>query len=166
MCRRTYADASRRRHTYARRQTQMHAKFFSYIPCPSCYMFRPWVSLPVNPCPTLVAFQDPEIQLALNWWFLKPCRPNYTVLRTSVSLGGLPWFLDMSYWEVLGVWWSLSHVDSFHFTLDSTVEGPQLQTHERRHTRTYTDVCTRTQTHADNHKANCIWCVGGHASRH
>ena len=41
---------------YARGQMQTHAKFFSCIPCPSCSMFRPWVSLLANPCPMLVVF--------------------------------------------------------------------------------------------------------------
>ena len=62
-----YADA----HT----QVQMFAdqcKFFSYFPCASCYVFRPWVSLSANPCPTLVAFQDPEVQLALDQLFFNP----------------------------------------------------------------------------------------------
>ena len=44
----------------------------------ACYMFRPGVSLSTNPCPMLVAFQDPEIQLTLDRLFPK-CRPsNYS----------------------------------------------------------------------------------------
>ena len=51
-------------------------------------MFRPWVSLPANPCPMLVAFQDPEIQLALDRCFRNPAhKPK--ALQTSVSLGDL-----------------------------------------------------------------------------
>ena len=70
----------------ARTQTQTHAKFFSCILCPTHYMFRPWVSLLANPCPMLVAFHDPEIQLALDQLFRTPAH-KLTALRTSVSLG-------------------------------------------------------------------------------
>ena len=92
--------------THAHGRTQTYANFFSCILCPICYMFRPWGSLPANTCPMLVAFQDPEIQLALNWCFRNPAhKPK--VLRTSASLGNLAWFLNMFYWEVLAVRWSL-----------------------------------------------------------
>ena len=68
-CRRMHTDADTCSQTQAHRtwinaearwQTQTHVKFFSYIPCPNCYMFRPWVSPPTNLCPTLLAFQEPE----------------------------------------------------------------------------------------------------------
>ena len=108
-------DARRRTQMHARGQTQTHAKFFGCILCPSCCMFRSWVSLPANPCPMLVAFQDPEIQLALERCFRNPAHTP-TALRTSVSLGDLAWFLDMLYWEVLAVRLSLSRVDSLHLT--------------------------------------------------
>ena len=101
--------------THARGRTQTYAKFFSCILCPSCYMFRPWASLPANTCLMLVAFQDPELQLAIDRCFQNPAhKPK--VLRTSVSLGDLAWFLNMFYWEVLAVRWSLSCVDSLHLT--------------------------------------------------
>ena len=54
------------------------ACFFSCILCLSCYLFRPWVSLPTNPYPMLVAFQDPEIQLALNRLSPKPRPQTYS----------------------------------------------------------------------------------------
>ena len=75
---RTQTHACGRTHTHTRGWTQMHAKFFSSILCPSCYMFRPWVSLSANPCPMLVAFQDPEIQLALDRSFPKPRPQTYS----------------------------------------------------------------------------------------
>ena len=72
------ADARKHTWTHARGRMQTHAKFFSCILCPSCYTFRPWVSLPTNPYPMLVAFQDSEIQLALDWLFLKPRPQTYS----------------------------------------------------------------------------------------
>jgi len=155
---------------------QTHAKFFSYILYPSCYMFRPWVSLTANPCPTLVAFEDLEIQLALDRLFRNPAHKP-TALRTSVSLGGLAWFLDMFYWEswpydglylvsIACIW-----QDKYCRKLDFTVEGSQAHTdthrrtqthvHARRRTQMNTDKCRRAQTNADERKANCVWCVGG-----
>ena len=120
-CAQMHADAHRctQTQTHARGRTQTHAKIFSCILCPSCCMFRPWVSLPANPCSMLVAFQDPEIQLALDR-FRNPAH-KLTALTTSVFLGDLAWFLDMFYWVVLAVQWSLSHVDSLH--LINTVES-------------------------------------------
>ena len=66
-----------------------------------------------------------------------------TALRTSVSLGGLAWFLDMCYWEVLAVWWSLSCVDSLHLTEDKYCW--KLDFYGGR----LADVHGRTQMHAD-----------------
>ena len=47
-------------------------------------MFKPWVFLPASPCPMLVAFQDPEIQLALNRLFPKPHPPNYSAQNQCI----------------------------------------------------------------------------------
>ena len=72
-----------------------------------------------------------------------------TALITSVSLGDLAWFLDMFYWVVLAVQWSLSRVDSLHLTsdkycrkLDFMMEGSQTHTDTHRCTQ-------RIQMHAD-----------------
>ena len=155
-CTQTDAD------THGRMQT--HAKFFSCIPCPSCYMFRPWVSLPANPCPMLMAFQEPEIQLALDRLFPKPCPPTYSAQNQHIL--GRP-SLILGYVLLRGL---------------LMVEGSQLQACERRCTQMHVDVHRRTQTHADKcrctetntdarrqtqtHrdecKANCIRYVGGH----
>ena len=121
-------------------------------------MFRLWVSLPANPCPILVAFQDPEIQLALDRCFRNPAH-KLTALRTSVSLGGPAWFLDMFYWQVLATQWSLFCAGSLHLTqdkycrkLDFTVEGSQMHTDIHRRTQTNVDECGRTKTNADERR--------------
>ena len=68
--------------THAHEGTQTHAKFFSYIPCPSCCMFV--LSLSLYLCPHLsprqflVVFQDPGIRLALDGSFQKPHPPTYS----------------------------------------------------------------------------------------
>ena len=50
-CVHTHACRQTQTQMHAHGWTQTHAKFFSCILCPSCCMFRPWVSLPANPCP-------------------------------------------------------------------------------------------------------------------
>ena len=52
------------------------------------YMFRPWVSLPANPCPILVAFKIQKYSWHLIDCFQNPAHQP-TALRTSISLGGL-----------------------------------------------------------------------------
>ena len=55
-CRHTHAntDTCMQMQMHSRGRMQTHAKLFSCSSCTSCYMFRPWVSLPANPCPMLV----------------------------------------------------------------------------------------------------------------
>ena len=91
-------------------------------------MFRPWVSLPTNPCPMLVAFQDSEIQLALDQLFPKPRPLTYRAQNQHLTL------------------------DKYCRKLDFMVEGSQL----------HADARAQMQTNADEHKANCIQCVGRH----
>ena len=63
--------------THARGQTQTHAKFSAafYV---QPVIFLGFESLPTNPCPMLIAFQDPETQLALDRLFPKPCPQTYS----------------------------------------------------------------------------------------
>ena len=74
---------------------------------------------------------------------------------------GDTWFLNMSYWVVLAVWWSLSCVNSLHLTLSKVrlYGGRVAEAHGRMQTHANKHRCT--QTHADEHKANCVRCVGG-----
>jgi len=63
--------------TYARGHTHTHAKLFGRPPCPSCCLDLESLSPPIL-VPILVAFQDPEIQLALDQLFPKPRPQTYS----------------------------------------------------------------------------------------
>ena len=106
------ADACTQMQTHARGQTHTHAKLFSCPPCPSCCLDLESLSPPIL-VSILVAFQDPEIQLALDQLFPKPHPPTYSAQNKHIP-GRPSWFLDNSYWEVMGLRWSLSCVDSLH----------------------------------------------------
>ena len=104
-CAQTHADTRRRRRTHTDERRHMQNFLAAFFVQSVTYMFRPWASLPANTCLMLVAFQDPEIQLALDWCFWNPVH-KLKALRTSVSLGNLAWFLNVLL-RVLAVRWSL-----------------------------------------------------------
>ena len=48
-----------------------------------------------------------------------------------------------------------------HFSLRPRGLGMRLADHAHRCTQMHADARRRTQTNADEYKANCVWCVGG-----
>ena len=143
-------------------QMQTHAKFFSYILCPSCYMFRPWVSLPANPLSHVGSFLRSRNTVGTQS-IISAIPP--TVLRTSISLESLPWFLDMSYWEsswvynglylvlTACIWPKVNAVESQTSwwkarsckDVNANAHG-HMQTHpDTRRWKTNTDACWQTQ---------------------
>ena len=79
------ADACMQTQTHTHGQMQMHAKpsatfHVQDVICLGLESLSP---------PVLVACQDPEVRLTVDQLFPKPRPPNL-VLRTNVSLGGLP----------------------------------------------------------------------------
>ena len=129
----------------------------SCVPCPSYYMFRPWASLPINPCLILVAFKIQKYSWhSINRFWNPTHQP--TMLRTSVSLGGLLWYVLLRGLECTYDGLYLVSIACIWPKIKDRLDGGTLAAANMQ-TQMYMNVRRHTQTHEC--KANCVQCVGG-----
>ena len=87
--------------------------------------------------------------------------PQPAALTTSVSLGGLPWFLDMSYWEDLGI---TCIFDKYCRKLCFMVEGLQPIADAYSDAHADADACRYPQMNA-RQTASSMWADANFMTR-